>query len=101
VTLTRKLMLQAIEDVREGRDPKHIIRDPEENDIYYVRGPEPAEHRGRVPDGAIVVPGTRPRSFPAGEYGLPCGLVIGDRSEATDDKIRLNDLLRDAGSSMS
>ncbi len=32
---------------------------------------------------------------------MPCGLVIGDRSEATDDKIGLNDLLRDAGSSMS
>jgi 2,3,4,5-tetrahydropyridine-2,6-dicarboxylate N-succinyltransferase len=65
------------------------------------RGPEPVEHRGRVPAGAIVVPGTRPRSFPAGEYSMPCGLVIGDRSEATDDKIGLNDLLRDAGSSMS
>ena len=65
------------------------------------RGAEPKEHRGRVPDGAIVVPGTRPRSFPGGEYGLPCGLVIGDRSQATDDKIRLNDLLRDAGSSMT
>jgi len=65
------------------------------------RGPEPVEHRGRVPTGAIVVPGTRPRSFPAGEYAMPCGLVIGDRSEATDDKIGLNDLLRDAGSSMS
>lgn len=44
VTLTRKLMLQGIEDVRQGRDPKHIIRDPEENEIYYVRGPELAEH---------------------------------------------------------
>ena len=65
------------------------------------RGPEPVEHRGLVPAGAIVVPGTRPRSFPAGEYAMPCGLVIGDRSEATDDKIGLNDLLRDAGSSMS
>ena len=61
---------------------------------------EPVEHRGRVPDGAIVVPGTRPRAFPAGEYGLPCGLIIGYRTEATDDKVRLNDLLRDAGSSM-
>ena len=65
------------------------------------RGPEPVEHRGRVPAGAIVVPGTRPRSFPAGEYAMPCGLVIGERSEATDDKIGLNELLRDAGSSMS
>ncbi|HTG46673.1 MAG TPA: 2,3,4,5-tetrahydropyridine-2,6-dicarboxylate N-succinyltransferase [Actinomycetota bacterium] len=63
------------------------------------RGEEPVEYRGRVPARAIVVPSTRPRSFPAGEYGLPCGLIIGERSEATEDKVRLNELLRDAGSS--
>jgi 2,3,4,5-tetrahydropyridine-2-carboxylate N-succinyltransferase len=64
------------------------------------RGPEPVEVRGRVPAGAIVVPGSRPRRFPAGEYGMPCGLIIGERTEATDDKVALNALLRDAGSSM-
>jgi 2,3,4,5-tetrahydropyridine-2-carboxylate N-succinyltransferase len=64
------------------------------------RGEEPVEYRGRVPAGAIVVPGTRPRSFPAGEYAMPCGLIIGERTEATDDKVRLNELLRDVGSSM-
>jgi 2,3,4,5-tetrahydropyridine-2-carboxylate N-succinyltransferase len=64
------------------------------------RGPEPVEVRGRVPAGAIVVPGSRPRGFPAGEYGMPCGLIIGERTEATDDKVALNALLRDAGSSM-
>jgi len=64
------------------------------------RGAKPVEFRGRVPAGAIVVPGTRPRGFPAGTYGLPCGLIIGERTEATDDKVALNELLRDAGSSM-
>jgi 2,3,4,5-tetrahydropyridine-2,6-dicarboxylate N-succinyltransferase len=64
------------------------------------RGDEPIEYRGRVPAGAIVVPGTRPRTFPAGGYGMPCGLIIGERTEATDDKVRLNELLRDAGSSV-
>ena len=68
--------------------------------VIDVTGDAPTEHRGSVPPGAIVVPGTRPRSFPAGDYGLPCGLIIGFRSEATDDKVRLNDLLRDFGSSM-
>ena len=63
------------------------------------RGEAPVEYRGHVPPGAIVVPGTRPRSFPAGDYGMPCGLIIGERTEATDDKVQLNDLLRDAGSS--
>jgi 2,3,4,5-tetrahydropyridine-2-carboxylate N-succinyltransferase len=65
------------------------------------RGDAPVEYRGHVPPGAIVVPGTRAKSFPAGDYGMPCGLIIGERTEATDDKVRLNDLLRDAGSSMS
>jgi 2,3,4,5-tetrahydropyridine-2,6-dicarboxylate N-succinyltransferase len=63
------------------------------------RGAEAVEYRGSVPPGAIVVPGTRPRTFPAGDYGLPCGLIIGERNETTDDKVRLNELLRDAGSS--
>ena len=64
------------------------------------RGAEPVEYRGRVPAGAIVVPGSRPRDFPAGHYAMPCGLIIGERSGATDDKVALNDLLRDAGSSL-
>ena len=58
------------------------------------------EHRGSVPAGAIVVPGTRPRAFAAGEYGLPCGLIVGSRTEATDDKVKLNELLREHGSSL-
>jgi 2,3,4,5-tetrahydropyridine-2-carboxylate N-succinyltransferase len=64
------------------------------------RGDEPVEYRGRVPAGAIVVPGSRPRDFAAGHYGMPCGLIIGERTGATDDKVGLNDLLRDFGSSM-
>jgi 2,3,4,5-tetrahydropyridine-2-carboxylate N-succinyltransferase len=64
------------------------------------RGDQPVEHRGRVPVGAVVVPGTRPRGFAAGTYGMPCGLIIGERTDATDDKVALNELLRDAGSSL-
>ncbi|MGZ4149910.1 MAG: 2,3,4,5-tetrahydropyridine-2,6-dicarboxylate N-succinyltransferase [Actinomycetota bacterium] len=67
--------------------------------VLDVTGSEPAEHRGRVPDRAIVIPGSRPREFPAGHFALPCGLIIGYRSEATNDKVRLNELLRDFGSS--
>ena len=65
------------------------------------RGGEPVEYRGRVPAGAIVVPGSRARAFAAGTYGMPCGLIIGERTSATDDKVALNDLLRDFGSSLS
>jgi 2,3,4,5-tetrahydropyridine-2,6-dicarboxylate N-succinyltransferase len=67
--------------------------------VIDVTGSEPVQHRGAVPARAIVVPGSRPRRFPAGEFGLPCGLIIGSRSDATDDKVRLNELLREFGSS--
>jgi 2,3,4,5-tetrahydropyridine-2-carboxylate N-succinyltransferase len=68
--------------------------------VIDVTGGEPIERRGVVPDRAIVVPGSRSRTFPAGSYGLPCGLVIGYRTEVTEDKVRLNDLLREHGSSL-
>src|SRR5262249_44139773 len=65
--------------------------------IIDVTGPEPVEHRGFVPPYSIVVPGTRPKEFPAGTYQLSCALIIGRRSEATDLKVSLNDALREYG----
>jgi 2,3,4,5-tetrahydropyridine-2,6-dicarboxylate N-succinyltransferase len=59
---------------------------------------EPAvEHRGSVPPRAVVVPGTRPRAFPAGTYHLACALIIGWRSESTDLRVSLNEALREHG----
>jgi 2,3,4,5-tetrahydropyridine-2,6-dicarboxylate N-succinyltransferase len=69
--------------------------------VIDVTGPEPAERRGEVPPRAIVIPGSRAREFPAGSYGLPCGLIIGYRTGETDDKVRVNDLLREHGVAMS
>jgi 2,3,4,5-tetrahydropyridine-2-carboxylate N-succinyltransferase len=65
--------------------------------IIDVTGTEPVEHRGYVPPGAVVVPGTRPREFPAGRYQLSCALIIGWRSESTDLKLSLNETLREYG----
>ncbi len=65
--------------------------------IVDVRGREPVELRGVVPERAVVIPGFRPKRFPAGEYGTPCALVIGTRSETTDRKTSLNDALREFG----
>ncbi|HEY7198497.1 MAG TPA: 2,3,4,5-tetrahydropyridine-2,6-dicarboxylate N-succinyltransferase [Gaiellaceae bacterium] len=65
--------------------------------IIDVTGPEPVEHRGKVPPGAVVVPGTRTREFPAGTYDVACALVIGHRSESTDLKTSLNEALRTHG----
>ncbi len=66
--------------------------------VIDVTEPEPVEHRGYVPERAIVVPGTRPKEFPAGTYQLACALIIGWRSEATDLKVSLNDALRELDS---
>ena len=65
--------------------------------ILDVTGPEVVEHRGRVPARSVVIPGSRLKRFPAGEYGVPCALIIGTRSEATDRKVSLNAALRDFG----
>ena len=62
--------------------------------IIDVRGTEPVRSQGAVPAGAVVIPGTRKKQFPAGEYDLPCALIIGERSESTDKKTSLNDTLR-------
>ena len=63
--------------------------------IIDVTGEQEVVHRGRVPARSVVIPGTRPKRFPAGEYGVACALIIGRRSESTDRKTSLNQALRD------
>lgn len=63
--------------------------------IVDVSGEEPRVYRGYVPPRSVVIPGTCPKRFPAGEYGVPCALIIGQRKESTDLKTSLNDALRD------
>ena len=63
--------------------------------IIDVTGPEPVEHRGYVPPRSVVLPGTRPKDYPAGRYDLPCALIVGERSASTDLKTSLNDVLRE------
>lgn len=63
--------------------------------IIDVTGPQEVVLKGRVPARSIVIPGVRTKKFPAGEYGVPCALIIGQRTEATDKKVSLNDALRD------
>ena len=65
--------------------------------IIDVTGSDPVEYRGFVPPGAVVVPGSRPREFPAGTYQLQCALIVGWRSETTDLKLSLNETLREYG----
>lgn len=63
--------------------------------IIDVSGDTPVEMKGRVPARSVVIPGTLPKKFPAGEYGVPCALIIGKRKESTDTKTSLNDALRE------
>ena len=53
--------------------------------------------KGYVPARSVVIPGTYPKKFPAGEYNVACALIIGKRKESTDKKTSLNDALRDFG----
>ncbi|MDP9018686.1 MAG: 2,3,4,5-tetrahydropyridine-2,6-dicarboxylate N-succinyltransferase [Candidatus Eremiobacteraeota bacterium] len=63
--------------------------------IVDVRGAQAVITKGRIPARAVVIPGSMPKKFPAGEFGTPCALIIGTRSEATDRKTSLNAALRD------
>jgi len=63
--------------------------------IIDVSGSEPVEYKGIVPARSVVIPGNYTKKFPAGEFGVGCALIIGQRKESTDLKTSLNDALRD------
>jgi 2,3,4,5-tetrahydropyridine-2-carboxylate N-succinyltransferase len=63
--------------------------------IIDVTGEKEVIHKGYVPPHSVVIPGVRPKTFPAGTYSLPCALIIGLRSAQTDRKTSLNHVLRD------
>ena len=63
--------------------------------IIDVTGPEEVVLQGEVPPRSVVIPGTRPKEFPSGTYGVPCALIIGHRKESTDRKTSLNQVLRE------
>ena len=63
--------------------------------IIDVTGSKPIERKGVVPSGSVVIPGSYTKSFPAGDYQVPCALIIGKRKESTNKKTSLNDALRE------
>lgn len=63
--------------------------------IIDISGETPIENKGFVPERSVVIPGTVPKKFPAGEFQVPCAFIIGKRKESTDKKTSLNDALRD------
>lgn len=63
--------------------------------IIDVSGPAPIEMKGRVPARSVVIPGSYTKKFTAGDFGVGCALIIGQRKPSTDLKTSLNDALRD------
>lgn len=63
--------------------------------IIDVTGDKPVETKGYVPERSVVIPGSYAKKFPAGEYQVPCALIIGKRKASTDLKTSLNDALRE------
>ena len=63
--------------------------------IIDVTGSSPVETKGYVPERSVVIPGSYAKKFPAGEFHVPCALIIGTRKESTDKKTSLNDALRE------
>ena len=63
--------------------------------IIDVTGSTPVEYEGYVPERSVVIPGSYEKAFPAGNYSVPCALIIGQRKESTDLKTSLNDALRE------
>lgn len=63
--------------------------------IIDVTGPAPVEYKGYVPERSVVIPGSFEKKFSAGNFHVPCALIIGKRKESTDKKTSLNDALRE------
>ena len=63
--------------------------------VIDVSGKNPIEYRGEVPKRSVVIPGSYSKSFKAGDYQVPCALIIGQRKESTDKKTSLNKALRE------
>ena len=68
--------------------------------IIDVTQSEPKRYKGYVPERSVVIPGSYTRKYPAGEYQVPCALIIGQRKESTDVKTSLNEALREFGVSV-
>jgi len=63
--------------------------------IIDVTGDEPVEFKGYIPSRSVAIPGSYTKKFPAGEFQVPCALIIGKRKESTDKKTSLNNALRE------
>lgn len=86
-----------VEGVRVGREAvlgANVVLTASSK-IIDVTGEKPVEYKNFVPERSVVIPGAYTKRFPAGDYQVPCALIIGKRKESTDKKTSLNDALRE------
>ncbi|MBN2746349.1 MAG: 2,3,4,5-tetrahydropyridine-2,6-dicarboxylate N-succinyltransferase [Bacteroidales bacterium] len=86
-----------VEGVRVGREAvlgANVVI-TQSTKIIDVSGAEPVYYQGFVPPASVVIPGSYTKKFPAGEFQVPCALIIGRRKESTDKKTSLNEALRE------
>ncbi|RPD51841.1 2,3,4,5-tetrahydropyridine-2,6-dicarboxylate N-succinyltransferase [Paracnuella aquatica] len=91
---SRSIVVEGVRVEREAVLGANVVL-TKSTKIIDVSGSEPVEHKGVVPARSVVIPGSYNKKFPAGEYGVPCALIIGQRKASTDLKTSLNDALRD------
>ncbi len=86
-----------VEGVRVGREAvlgANVVLTASSK-IIDVTGLKPVEYKNYVPERSVVIPGSYTKKFPAGDFQVPCALIIGQRKESTDKKTSLNDALRE------
>ncbi len=90
---SRSIVVEGVHIEREAVLGANVVL-TQSTRIIDVTGPEPVTMRGRIPARSVVIPGGYTKKFPAGEFQVPCALIIGQRKESTDKKTSLNQALR-------
>ena len=91
---SRSIIVEGVRVAREAVLGANVVI-TKSTKIIDVSGDKPVEYQGYVPVRSVVIPGSFTKKFPAGEYQVPCALIIGKRKASTDKKTSLNDALRE------
>ncbi|MDF3079114.1 MAG: 2,3,4,5-tetrahydropyridine-2,6-dicarboxylate N-succinyltransferase [Sphingobacteriaceae bacterium] len=91
---SRAIVVEGVRVEREAVLGANVVLTASTKIIDVTQG-EPVEYKGLVPARSVVIPGSYTKKFPAGDYQVPCALIIGKRKESTDLKTSLNNALRE------
>ncbi len=91
---SRSIIVEGVKIEREAVLGANVVITNSTN-IIDVTGEKPIEMKGVVPSRSVVIPGSYTKKFPAGDFQVPCALIIGKRKPSTDLKVSLNDALRE------